>query len=326
MDKIKQYTRRMVNVYLPDATEEEKQTYAEEFCEGNEDLKNFLLFLWHNNINTIACCGGHKYEPAQKFLFKGEIINIPEKNNLATYVLFSLNIFSISQIEVLVSNILFSYFDIIEAISFQNNFNTKKQIKDNRLAIHFKLDKSEKCYKNLENLIQKLLNNELDKKTNLLNNELQILVNDILMLYNLELNNYFISNTFNDVNALRIGINNEIEFKGISWQTLENSDVYNSFRQKQKNKDNIIFDKLANEYNICLSKNTYFKTKNKYFILKDEKFFEVDENYIKQNNIMNYLDYIKLTSCNYSHETFVEIINAIKNHNIFEYAKQLKMK
>lgn len=39
---------------------EEKKLKAKEFAEGNVELEKFFLFLWNNNINTYACCGGHE--------------------------------------------------------------------------------------------------------------------------------------------------------------------------------------------------------------------------------------------------------------------------
>lgn len=37
----------------------EQNKYASEFCEGDEKLKDLLLFLWAKGINTNACCKGH---------------------------------------------------------------------------------------------------------------------------------------------------------------------------------------------------------------------------------------------------------------------------
>ena len=37
----------------------EQEKLATEFSEGSENMKNLLLFLWDNGINTFACCGGH---------------------------------------------------------------------------------------------------------------------------------------------------------------------------------------------------------------------------------------------------------------------------
>lgn len=36
-----------------------KENYANIWCEGNEDLKQVLLFLWNKNIWTCGCCSGH---------------------------------------------------------------------------------------------------------------------------------------------------------------------------------------------------------------------------------------------------------------------------
>ena len=36
-----------------------KDKMAEEFCEGSSDLKNLLLKMWKQGIETYASCGGH---------------------------------------------------------------------------------------------------------------------------------------------------------------------------------------------------------------------------------------------------------------------------
>ena len=41
---------------------EGKLKYAIEFSEKNKSLEELLLYLWNNDINTIACCAGHDKE------------------------------------------------------------------------------------------------------------------------------------------------------------------------------------------------------------------------------------------------------------------------
>ena len=40
-------------------SKEEKLKAIEYWCEGNKELKNFLLYLNEKNIETIGCCSGH---------------------------------------------------------------------------------------------------------------------------------------------------------------------------------------------------------------------------------------------------------------------------
>lgn len=51
-----------ININFPMLPIQEQQIYAQEFAEGSVDLKNILLLLWQNGINTNSCCAGHKDE------------------------------------------------------------------------------------------------------------------------------------------------------------------------------------------------------------------------------------------------------------------------
>ncbi len=46
-------------------TDEKKEEMATLFSEGNEDLKNLLLTMWNNGIQTYACCAGHDKSEAK---------------------------------------------------------------------------------------------------------------------------------------------------------------------------------------------------------------------------------------------------------------------
>lgn len=46
-----------------DVIKNRKEEYADVFSEGSESLKKLLCYLWENNIETAACCTGHKREP-----------------------------------------------------------------------------------------------------------------------------------------------------------------------------------------------------------------------------------------------------------------------
>ena len=52
------------NLYLNfcEMSKNEQEKYANQFSEGNTDLKYALLNLWRNGVYTYACCGGHSYE------------------------------------------------------------------------------------------------------------------------------------------------------------------------------------------------------------------------------------------------------------------------
>ncbi len=75
--------------YMPDLSIDEQNAWANEFCEGDEKLKELLLFLWKNNINTHACCKGH----------------IEEKGFGGPYICFSCNNLSNDTIIRLCQNI-----------------------------------------------------------------------------------------------------------------------------------------------------------------------------------------------------------------------------
>ncbi len=45
-----------------DLIKSDKQGFAEVFSEGSLELKKLLLHMWDNDIETVACCTGHKRE------------------------------------------------------------------------------------------------------------------------------------------------------------------------------------------------------------------------------------------------------------------------
>lgn len=47
-------------------TKKRQEELASRFCEGNEDLKNTLLVLWRNEIDTVGCCAGHLLKDGTK--------------------------------------------------------------------------------------------------------------------------------------------------------------------------------------------------------------------------------------------------------------------
>ena len=73
---------RLVEEYLPSLSKEQRETYANEFCEGDAYLKKLLLILWEHNINTYACCRGHENYPPYVYFDCNNINNILLKNLL----------------------------------------------------------------------------------------------------------------------------------------------------------------------------------------------------------------------------------------------------
>lgn len=61
--KAKNYMKKFGSV-VPMTEIDTQREWAEIFSEGNEALRNLLLYVWANNIPTVACCTGHdeKYE------------------------------------------------------------------------------------------------------------------------------------------------------------------------------------------------------------------------------------------------------------------------
>lgn len=54
------YNDGNVHMNFFDKSKDELVNIADEFSEGNLNLKNTLLTLWSSNIQTIACCIGHE--------------------------------------------------------------------------------------------------------------------------------------------------------------------------------------------------------------------------------------------------------------------------
>ncbi len=52
-------SRNITNVKEMDEILLDKEKYAEQFSEGDEDLKALLFWCWENNFPTLACCCGH---------------------------------------------------------------------------------------------------------------------------------------------------------------------------------------------------------------------------------------------------------------------------
>ena len=51
---------QLVKEFIPALSKEKQLELAEEFCEGDNGLKECLLCLWKNGVNTIGCCAGHE--------------------------------------------------------------------------------------------------------------------------------------------------------------------------------------------------------------------------------------------------------------------------
>lgn len=64
-----------------EAIKADKQGYADVFSEGSPALKNLLLHMWDNDIETFACCVGHIGTP----YYTRDTINGPEEIDIDTY-------------------------------------------------------------------------------------------------------------------------------------------------------------------------------------------------------------------------------------------------
>ena len=56
---MKEFYDGLVNEDITKMSSLTQKNFAEQFAEGNLGLKNLLLYLWRNGIQTIASCGGH---------------------------------------------------------------------------------------------------------------------------------------------------------------------------------------------------------------------------------------------------------------------------
>ena len=65
-----------------------KEEIAEQFSEGDPELKKVLLELWKNNIKTVACCRGHNDKEMIEYVDLGIAMGnaIDKVKNAANYV------------------------------------------------------------------------------------------------------------------------------------------------------------------------------------------------------------------------------------------------
>lgn len=59
-----------------------KNYWADKFCENNKTLKELLLFCWGNSISTVSCCIGHEKEDAPFIVFEYNKTNLKKIGNL----------------------------------------------------------------------------------------------------------------------------------------------------------------------------------------------------------------------------------------------------
>ncbi len=150
---------KSTGIYVDNALDKslkEQMALALDFSEGNKSLEHLLLYLWHNGINTLFCCGGHDLKIPESdpyILFDGSNFNKAERAVILEKIISSGNCFMVNCKECYyvnkeyVNNMLNDcyerqIFPVKETYEEFFNRISKYQIKDNRIAIYLKVDKT----------------------------------------------------------------------------------------------------------------------------------------------------------------------------------------
>lgn len=190
----------IVEEYLPSLSKEQREAYADEFCEGDAYLKKLLLILWEHNINTYACCRGHENYPPYIYFDCNNINNTQLKDLLY-------NIIKTKFSQLRQDNKKFSTLEVI--LTNQNvkdrDLSGYEKTKDdciiNRLktlAIHLPIGSD---YTKLYQCFVKALDET--SETKVCNKKLDLAIR----LMNLDLNNQITDNALDNIGAIKIYIN-----------------------------------------------------------------------------------------------------------------------
>ena len=90
-----------IKLGLPNLSDSEREKIATEFSEGSERLKNLLLKMWSNNIETYACCVGHGGKSKAYLFF--DVRNFPQ-NKLSLILKKSMELYKKDVVELTFSN------------------------------------------------------------------------------------------------------------------------------------------------------------------------------------------------------------------------------
>ena len=114
-------------------SKKEKEELATIFCEGSQELKNLLLYMWENGINTFSCCAGHK---RKTFEFNGK--KVSEK--FRQYIFFDVSSFSNHELKLLISAILIDKGSILNTFSYGIDNLGRSKSQRRSFTVHFNVN------------------------------------------------------------------------------------------------------------------------------------------------------------------------------------------
>lgn len=183
-----------IKLNLKKLTIKEKNQFAEDFSEGSKELKNLLLKMWDNGIETIACCAGHENGTGKLKI-------------LSPYISFYIDNFNNENLKRIVSEIIDGCSKGVIGLSFSIRNDRKASI----CVRTYDLELMKSFFPFMDNMIF----NEKDTSTTKLSKENVDLLETILELFKLSLKEYFNpkkspAHQYSNVSIRTIGPSNKI--------------------------------------------------------------------------------------------------------------------
>lgn len=265
-------------------SEAEKNKYADLFCEGSEELRSFLIFLWDKQIVTYGCCIGHG---ENKF-------DIP-------YISFDVG--NIKK-EVLNNIIKICYHDFCGKISISSVLAKKNNSLKRMIVFTFKsfdLLQNSQFFKYLQTTFLNCINDIKDCKNFAVTKKLGYYINDlidVLYISNEKLHN---GDEFKDIKEIQIN-NNRVVIKTNLVTPSHLINVKNMIWADGVRDDKLKWDQI--------SKSTFYKIKRNKYLVANKNFdnlIVVDKIYITENNLKNAKTEFKKSQTKYNHKKLRKI-------------------
>jgi len=136
-------------------SKKEKEEKATIFSEGSQELKDLLLYMWNNGINTYACCAGHGI---RTFEFEGKKIS----ERCRQYIFFDISTFSRDELELLIMAVLVDKQKNLASFTFGLDNMGRNKSQRRGLGFHFNINyKSNFVY--LLNILKQIKNGTTKK-------------------------------------------------------------------------------------------------------------------------------------------------------------------
>ena len=265
-----------IKMDLKRMTKQQKYKFAESFCEGSIELKNLLLKMWDNGIETYGCCIGHD-------------------NGLKPYLFFETKNFKSEKLKTLLLTAMHyckkEYIDI--SISKDYYFGQEFE----RQGISFYCNINKISVNEFFNMIDKLVFDCDDISICKLSKYENEIINATMNLYAKNLTNYLKSSRKSP--ACQIGGVNIYVDKGSCSLRVINNMQCKSFK---------ILDTKGQTKRYLLAEGFYRKVDGKYYTVKDDKLLELNSNSLK-----NYIAFKKYKKYNFLIPFSIDAMNRVLN-------------